>query len=284
MIAREEARRLLSALLGALGLLALVALVAFLLVPGARFQAPAYGLDPAPDGLGETGWLDPTDTPAAAEQVLPALDPAAVLRPKPELLARGRLLYGQQCAQCHGAQGRGDGPAAAGLKPPARDFGVAAGWTQGFSLEAIYRTLEQGIPGTAMASYASLGRQERMALAHVVQGFAAFQRGPEASAALVQLFSGTAETRPARIPVRLACARLIAEFSPAPGNPWAGAGIQEAPRAAQTLAGVPAWKTSQAAFVQAVVAGVPGNGFAPVVLTYTPDQWQAFHRALRGSP
>ena len=214
MIAREEARRLLSALLGALGLLALVALVAFLLVPGARFQAPAYGLDPAPDGLGETGWLDPTDTPAAAEQVLAALDPAAVLRPKPELLARGRLLYGQQCAQCHGAQGRGDGPAAAGLKPPARDFGVAAGWTQGFSLEAIYRTLEQGIPGTAMASYASLGRQERMALAHVVQAFGgAAAQDPAGLAALKRRLAATGETLPNRIPVREAIDHLCREYA-----------------------------------------------------------------------
>ncbi len=33
-------------------------------------------------------------------------------------IARGRQLYDQNCASCHGAQGLGDGPAAKSLRPP----------------------------------------------------------------------------------------------------------------------------------------------------------------------
>ncbi|PZP51501.1 MAG: cytochrome C, partial [Azospira oryzae] len=37
-------------------------------------------------------------------------------------LSRARTLYAEQCAGCHGAQGRGDGPAASGMDPPPSDF------------------------------------------------------------------------------------------------------------------------------------------------------------------
>jgi mono/diheme cytochrome c family protein len=36
----------------------------------------------------------------------------------PESLANGRALFGQSCVACHGADARGDGPAAAAFNPP----------------------------------------------------------------------------------------------------------------------------------------------------------------------
>ena len=33
-----------------------------------------------------------------------------------------KALYDKQCLSCHGATGKGDGPAAKALKPPAKDF------------------------------------------------------------------------------------------------------------------------------------------------------------------
>ena len=42
--------------------------------------------------------------------------------PGAPLNSRGRLVYQVYCVACHGAEGHGDGPAAAGLKPPPRDF------------------------------------------------------------------------------------------------------------------------------------------------------------------
>ncbi|MCD1619984.1 cytochrome c [Salipiger manganoxidans] len=38
----------------------------------------------------------------------------------------GRALYGDYCAGCHGAAGRGDGPLAAGMTPPPADLTLIA--------------------------------------------------------------------------------------------------------------------------------------------------------------
>lgn len=46
--------------------------------------------------------------------------------------ARGKKLYAANCASCHGAQGRGDGPAGAALKPKPTDLvAMAGGHTDG---------------------------------------------------------------------------------------------------------------------------------------------------------
>jgi copper transport protein len=66
--------------------------------------------------------------------------------------SRGREIYQQSCAQCHGIAGRGDGPLAAGLRPPPVDLTVhvplhndqtLAGW------------ISNGIPRTSMPAFGS---------------------------------------------------------------------------------------------------------------------------------
>jgi mono/diheme cytochrome c family protein/peroxiredoxin len=67
----------------------------------------------------------------------------------PELVARGRLVYRVHCASCHGPEGRGDGPSAAELGPPPRDFAVLP-WKFRTSPAAVRRVITEGIPGTGM--------------------------------------------------------------------------------------------------------------------------------------
>lgn len=60
------------------------------------------------------------------------LDPAYAskenpLAPTPENLRRGRRLYEQHCASCHGDTGRGDGPAGEHLEPPPANLAAFAG-------------------------------------------------------------------------------------------------------------------------------------------------------------
>ena len=89
-------------------------------------------------------------------------------------LARGAALYAEQCASCHGAAGKGDGPNAKGLEPPPIAFTDLARARER-SLFGLYQVIGQGLDGTAMASFAHLPSEDRWSLAFYV-GTLAYSR------------------------------------------------------------------------------------------------------------
>jgi len=84
-------------------------------------------------------------------------------------LSAGARIYAAQCAQCHGAEGRGDGPAGRGLAPPPADLADGAVMAATTPLDA-YRRATYGVPGTAMPAFgAALSREQRWdAIAYVL--------------------------------------------------------------------------------------------------------------------
>lgn len=66
-------------------------------------------------------------------------------------LARGRELYENHCAACHGETGIGNGPAAASLLPPPADLTLHARW---HSNEQLHWFITNGVAGTAMVGFA----------------------------------------------------------------------------------------------------------------------------------
>ena len=58
-------------------------------------------------------------------------------------LEEGRNLYEQKCQICHGANGKGDGPAAAAFSPGPADF-TKPGFWQGNAAQKIADTLRKG--------------------------------------------------------------------------------------------------------------------------------------------
>lgn len=116
------------------------------------------GMHSAKGGHGESG----TSTAPAV------VDVSALLKPTPDLLAKGKNVYGINCASCHGTTGRGDGPASAALNPKPRDF-TSGYWKYGGGLARVVRTDSEGSPGTAMASFSILPLEDRVAVAHYIR-------------------------------------------------------------------------------------------------------------------
>lgn len=100
--------------------------------------------------------------------------PTSILRedqigeaPAPDAVERGARLYAANCAQCHGPEGRGDGPSADALKRAPTNFTV-----QKLSFPGVIGVLEQGVAGSMMAPWGTrLSREDMAALAHHVRGF-----------------------------------------------------------------------------------------------------------------
>jgi mono/diheme cytochrome c family protein len=218
----EELKRLAAALLVVVGFIFIAAFFGFTIVPGLRYQAHTLPDTPVQAVQGETGWLDPTDYPAMAREVIPPIDPATVLMPNAMLMSRGKTVFAQTCATCHGSEGKGDGPGGAGLNPKPRNFTEKAAWKNGTRLEDIYKTLDEGIKGSSMVSYNYLSKRDRMALAHVVQSLGTFDHGasdPKAIATLEKLFASAGEVIPNRVPVGRAVDALCREYAQAKSQP-----------------------------------------------------------------
>ncbi len=84
---------------------------------------------------------------------------------EPPSISRGREVYQSVCSSCHGASGRGDGPAAGSLNPRASDLADAAAMLASSPLD-FYRRVTVGTAGTAMASFEhALSTADRWAVA-----------------------------------------------------------------------------------------------------------------------
>jgi high-affinity iron transporter len=74
--------------------------------------------------------------------------------PDAQTIEIGKTLYTDQCESCHGAQGKGDGPAARFLDPPARD--LSTGDFQRASeptVAAVAEVIKVGVDDTGMTPF-----------------------------------------------------------------------------------------------------------------------------------
>jgi high-affinity iron transporter len=79
-------------------------------------------------------------------------------------LQKGASIYAAQCASCHGATGKADGPMAAKLNPPPIAF-TDPERARERSVFSLYQTTSRGVDGTAMPSFSSLSDEDRWAVA-----------------------------------------------------------------------------------------------------------------------
>jgi high-affinity iron transporter len=103
-------------------------------------------------------------------------------------LAKGREIYDQNCSQCHGAAGGGDGPSAATIEPkdpkPANFLDPER--MSGLSPFKAFNATTFGIEGTAMPGFSALPEEERWQAAFYLFSL---RFSPRESAAGKALFS-----------------------------------------------------------------------------------------------
>lgn len=82
-------------------------------------------------------------------------------------LARGKVLFAQRCAVCHGETARGDGITAKALKPPPANLTSAR-----FDATYLEHVMWNGVPGTSMPAQQDLTPVDRAALVKFVSSLA----------------------------------------------------------------------------------------------------------------
>jgi mono/diheme cytochrome c family protein len=272
-------------------------LFGLIVVPSLLRERRAPGRAPSDQpAAASIGWLDQAEAPPSKGRDLPPVDPATVLTANPKLLARGEILFKQNCTSCHGDTGHGDGPAVATLNPKPRNFTQSDKWTRGYRVTDIFTTVSSGIKGTGMAAFDFIVPADRMALVHYVRSLGAFDHGPEDPKALENLaaqFRSKGFHIPNRIPASLAMRKMVQEQAtapalklPPPDDASASADLLRAviadpARVSRTVAAT-THRTDPLVVARAWAAGAPGNGFAPAVAALSKSEWREVMRALLG--
>lgn len=105
---------------------------------------------------------------AIAADVVRVYKLAVAPRQAPDL-QRAAQLFAANCATCHGATGRGDGPLAKGMDPSPSNFHDDARMKQR-SIYGLYNTITLGVGGTPMRAFSEFNEGDRWALAFLAAG------------------------------------------------------------------------------------------------------------------
>jgi caa(3)-type oxidase subunit IV len=105
----------------------------------------------------------------------------------PELIAHGKQQFQAQCVTCHGAEGKGNGVAAAGLNPKPRNFSVGEGWKNGRKASQVFATLTNPKGLNGMPAFGSSPSDDRWGLAHYVRSLGPHENEKDSSADLLKV-------------------------------------------------------------------------------------------------
>lgn len=72
---------------------------------------------------------------------------------------RGRGLFLQHCAICHGVSANGRGQRSEGLNPPPMDF-TNPDWSTSVTPKDVFLFIHEGVPGTAMPAWKTLDERQ----------------------------------------------------------------------------------------------------------------------------
>ncbi|MCJ8347831.1 cytochrome c [bacterium] len=93
-----------------------------------------------------------------------------------QLIAEGKKKFKNVCSSCHGDNGHGDGVAGAALNPKPRNFHKNVEWKNPRTIAGLFKTLQEGLPGTAMSAFDYLSVADRFAIIHYVRSLSEFPK------------------------------------------------------------------------------------------------------------
>ncbi len=155
-----------------------------------------------------------TELPMMQPSNIPPIDISQISIPTEELIEKGELLYKNNCASCHGDDGKGDGAAGLVMNPKPKNFTQALNWINGRKISDIYKTLDEGILKNGMPSYSYLTAEDRFSIIHFIRTFA--QDFPVDSEEELQLLNSVyklseGRVTTAQIPVKVARKKVLEE-------------------------------------------------------------------------
>ena len=241
------------------------------------------------------------DLPIKKAQVIPPVDVEKMKNPTEELIEKGKILYSANCSSCHGTDGKGDGPASAGLNPPPRNYTSNDNWVNGRTSSAIYTTLQEGIKGSAMASYSYMKPEDLFALAAYIR--ATFIKNPpentDTDLMMLDLTYNISQgkTVPAQIPTSVAEDIIVKENADryqkivntvkSINNNLNDAGAKlfkhvtsNEFKALAILSNSSDWRTNEQSFINLVVNEVHQNGFNEKVFNLNGNEWNMLYKYL----
>jgi mono/diheme cytochrome c family protein len=175
--------------------------------------------------------------------------------------AAGARLFADHCVGCHGANGAGDGPGAAGLRPRPSDLSAHR-----YSSRRLAESLWNGVAGTSMPGWRDHSVDHLSALAEFVRGLSA----------------AAAEAPPPAAGANDPGARVYAEHcvqchgERGGGDGFLAAALPIAPTNFRSQ------QASQAASTRAVTNGIDGTPMAPWASQLSPAEIAAVAQFVRG--
>ncbi|MDH7603262.1 MAG: cytochrome c, partial [Melioribacter sp.] len=106
--------------------------------------------------------------------IITPVDFESIKNPTKEMLSKGKELYDINCKSCHGEQGMGDGPAGLSMNPKPRNLHSKEGWTNGRTIDAMYKTLHEGIIKNGMPAFEYINPNDRFNIILYIRTLADF--------------------------------------------------------------------------------------------------------------
>jgi mono/diheme cytochrome c family protein len=230
------------------------------------------------------------------------IDINKISTPTTELISKGNNLFQTNCSGCHGADGKGDGPAGSGLNPKPRNFHSVEGWTNGPKIDEMFTTITKGINGTGMPSFDNIPVEDRFALIHYVRQTFMPQPPPVTSATdlqnLDQLYGLSKGVKtPNQIPVKLAADRMADENAAIlnkikslsekiktdkePGAQLLRKVTTNTERALNLIASDSTWGNNLNSFIKTISINAGSNGFKPEALTLSQENQNIMYTYLK---